>query len=143
MVPMDDPHPASAAALIDGAFVCASVLPWPLVRTSWPWGPTEHQLRVELSLDDLVAAMPNDAIIWGGDWNQPLTGNLAGFSRAARASIVSVLDRLSLQVPTAPSQVGVSRSAASTTSLSRSRGPSGPRVALPSSPPFPTTTLTG
>ena len=101
MVPMDDPHPASAAALIDGAFVCASVLPWPLARANWPWGPTEHQLRVELSLDDLVAAMPNDAIIWGGDWNQPLTGNLAGYSRAARASILSVLDGLSLQVPTA------------------------------------------
>ncbi len=101
MVPMADPHPASAAALVNGTFVCASVLPWPLARENWPWGPTERQLRVESCLDDLVAAMPNDAIIWGGDWNQPLTGNLAGFSRVARASILSVLDRLSLQVPTA------------------------------------------
>jgi len=101
MDPIDDPYPASAAALIDGIFVCTSVLPWPLAQEDWPWGPTEHQLRMEMNLDHLVAAMKNNAVIWGGDWNQPLTGNLAGFTRAAQASILGVVDRLSLQVPTA------------------------------------------
>lgn len=99
--PVDDPHPTSAAALINGIFVCASVPPWPLARGNWPWGPTEHQLRMELSLDQLVTAMTNNVVIWGGDWNQPLTGSLVGFSRAARASILNALDCLTLQVPTA------------------------------------------
>jgi hypothetical protein len=99
--PVDDPHPASAAALVNGTFVCASVLPWPLARGNWPWGPSEHQLRMEQSLDHLVAAMTNKVVIWGGDWNQPLTGNLTGFSRAAQVSILTALERLTLQVPTA------------------------------------------
>lgn len=98
---IDDPYPASAAALVDGILVCASVLPWPLAGENWPWGPPDHQLRMELNLDHIVKAMTSDLIIWGGDWNQPLTGNLAGFRRAARASILCVVDRLRLQVPTA------------------------------------------
>lgn len=101
MDPVEDPYPASAAALIDGIFVCTSVLPWPLAHEDWPWGPTEHQLRLQLNLDHLVAVMKNNAVIWGGDWNQPLTGNLAGFTRATQASILGVPDALSLQVPTA------------------------------------------
>src|SRR4051812_33493466 len=52
--PLDDPYPASAAALVNGTFVCASVLPWPLARGNWPWGPTEHQPRMQLNLDHLV-----------------------------------------------------------------------------------------
>ncbi len=55
---------------------------------------------MELSLDHLVAAMTNHVVIWGGDWNQPLTGSLAGFTRAARVSILTALDCLTLQVPT-------------------------------------------
>lgn len=99
--PLDDPYPASAAARVNGIFVCSSVLPWPQASGNWPWGPAEHQLRMELKLDHLVAAMTNKVVIWGGDWNQPLTGNLAGFTRAARDSILTVVDRLALQVPTA------------------------------------------
>src|SRR4051794_11287509 len=62
--PVDHPYPASAAALVNGIFVCSSVLPWPLARGDWPWGPTEHQLRMELNLDHLVAAMTNKVVIW-------------------------------------------------------------------------------
>lgn len=39
--------------------------------------------------------------IWGGDWNQPLAGNLSGFSRSAQSAILSAVGGMRLQVPTA------------------------------------------
>jgi uncharacterized protein YbdZ (MbtH family) len=40
------------------------------------------------------------ATVWGGDWNQPLTGNIAGFSRAAQTTLLKSVATHSLQVPT-------------------------------------------
>src|SRR5690606_6731618 len=40
--PLPDPHPASAAASIGEVQFLATVLPWPLARSSWPWGSTAH-----------------------------------------------------------------------------------------------------
>ena len=74
---------------------------------------------MELNLDHLVAAMTNNAVIWEGDWNPPLAVSLAGFSRAAPASILSALIASRCRCRQPPSRVGVSRSAASTTSQSR------------------------
>jgi endonuclease/exonuclease/phosphatase family metal-dependent hydrolase len=101
MEPLPDPHPASAAAIIEGVVVCASVLPWPLAQGSWHWGPAEHLPRMQQALGELTDALLGRPVVWGGDWNQPLQGSLAGFSRAARDAITASTEMLDLQVPTA------------------------------------------
>lgn len=98
--PLPDPHPASAAVLVGDVVVCASVLPWPLAGGSWPWGPPEHLPRMQQTLRELTGAFAGRTVVWGGDWNQPLTGSLAGFSRAARDAITASVEMLDLQVPT-------------------------------------------
>ena len=101
MEPLPDPHPASAAALLEDMVVCASVLPWPLARDSWCWGPAERLTRMQETLAQLTDALEGRTTIWGGDWNQPLEGSLAGFSRAGRDAITASTEMLDLQVPTA------------------------------------------
>lgn len=110
--PVEDPHPASAAAYVDGRLVCSSVLPWPLAGEHWPWGPSEHQARVEETLDQLALALSDEVSVWGGDWNQPLTGNFLGFRRSAQLAIRAAVDGMRLQVPTAelPSSTAPQRS---------------------------------
>jgi hypothetical protein len=100
MEPLPDPHPASAAVRIEGVVFCASVLPWPLAGDSWPWGPPDHRSRMQHTLVELGDAFGGRPVVWGGDWNQPLTGSLAGFSRAARDAIATSTEALGLQVPT-------------------------------------------
>jgi hypothetical protein len=96
-----DPHPASCAGEIGDLLACSSVLPWPLAREHWPWGPAEHQARFDDTLHDLRSFLEGRDVIWGGDWNQPLTGRLSGFTRAAQASLSEALNAMGLQVPTA------------------------------------------
>lgn len=102
LTPLPDPHPASAAARVDGLTVCCSVLPWPQAGEHWPWGEAGHQPRMTGTLAALTAALRGaDDVVWGGDWNQPLTGSLAGFTRAARDTVLDAVAALGLQVPTA------------------------------------------
>lgn len=98
---LPDPHPASAAALIEGVTVCASVLPWPLAGDLWPWGPDEHLPRMDEALGALADELVGRSTVWGGDWNQPFHGSLVGFSRAGRDVVTATLEKLDLQVPTA------------------------------------------
>ena len=101
MKPVDDPHPASAAAYVDDSLVCSSVLPWSLANEHWPWGSAEHQAPMEETLDQLTSVLSDKVSVWGGDWNQPLTGNLSGFRRSAQSAILAAVDCMRLQVPTA------------------------------------------
>lgn len=101
MEPAIDPHPASCAAAIGETLVCSSVLPWPLAGELWPWEPIAHQARLDTTADDLTKYLEGREVIWGGDWNQPLTGNLSGFTRGAQTSLLETLKALDLQVPTA------------------------------------------
>lgn len=101
MRPIEDPHPASAAAYVDGRLMCSSVLPWPLAGAHWPWGSPEHEARVKETLDQLAPVLNEEVSVWGGDWNQPLAGNLSGFTRAAQVLILAAVDDMRLQVPTA------------------------------------------
>ena len=98
--PLPDPHPASAAALVDGRYVCSSILPWPLAGPLWPWGPPDHAGRMAETVSQLINMLQGRPCIWGGDWNTPLTGNLQGFSRAAQASVKLGVESAGLQVPT-------------------------------------------
>ncbi|WP_370287787.1 endonuclease/exonuclease/phosphatase family protein [Nocardioides sp.] len=101
LTPLPDPHPASAAALVHGVTVCCSVLPWPRAGEHWPWGASGHQERMEETLAALAPTLAAEAGVWGGDWNQPLTGSLAGFTRAAREALETALATHGLQAPTA------------------------------------------
>ncbi|SDC03559.1 hypothetical protein GA0111570_11523 [Raineyella antarctica] len=40
--PLPEPHPASAAARIDGQVFCSSVLPWRGCGSDEPWGSGTH-----------------------------------------------------------------------------------------------------
>jgi len=99
-----DPHPTSALARIEGRLFCSSVLPWPLLSeeraTAELWDGEDHVGRVTSTVDALAAAFSGEPVVWGGDWNQPLTGNIVGFSRGAQEVILDAVGQLSLQVPT-------------------------------------------
>lgn len=100
LTPLPDPHPASAAAVIDGVSVISSVMPWPRAVDLWPWGSTNHTERMAETAEGLSEKVGRGATIWGGDWNTPLTGNIAGFTRAAQVALLDVLRGTPLQVPT-------------------------------------------
>ena len=105
-----DPRPASSLVRIDGLVACSSVLPWPLWRPTGdddPWeGRQSQRMRTtcgvlqaafEVTLGD---ASSGSGLIWGGDWNTPLEGSLAGFDRGAQEAVLAVVDALDLHVPT-------------------------------------------
>jgi hypothetical protein len=100
-----DPHPASAVVDLGEVVVCASVLPWPLWRQgstlTAPWAGTQSE-RMTSTVRSIAASLAGrPAVVWGGDWNTPLTGSLAGFDRAAQAAVLDAVDELGLQVATA------------------------------------------
>lgn len=99
--PLPDPHPASAAVRLGDLTVCSSVLPWPLAFEHWPWGPADHGGRLDEVLGVLAGALRGRTAVWGGDWNQPLVGNLTGFSRVARKAIAQTVVEQGLVVATA------------------------------------------
>lgn len=101
LAPLPDPHPASASVQVGDLTFCSSVLPWLPVSEHWPWGSADHLGRVEEALGALAGTLEGGATIWGGDVNQPLAGNIAGFSRLAQATIHSALESHGLVAPTA------------------------------------------
>lgn len=94
-----DPHPASAAAVVDDVTFCSTVLPWRSCGPV-PWGEGNHAERTAVALDALLTALPRGSLIWGGDWNHSLVGPEWAGSKAGRAHLGRALDELGLQVPT-------------------------------------------
>jgi hypothetical protein len=100
--PLPDPHPASAAAWIDGLLVCSSVLPWPFAEEDTPWADEpSHAGAMTATLADVETALKGNPALWGGTWSQPLEGNIVGFSPSAQEAILATVGMLGLQVPTA------------------------------------------
>lgn len=95
-----DPHGASAMAEVAGLRVCASILPWRSCGSRDPWRGETTAERTVAAVEALEAAAPE---IWGGDWNHALSGREWTGSMAGRRSLLAVLERLGLQVPTASS----------------------------------------
>jgi hypothetical protein len=82
VVPLPDPHGATALAQIDGMRVVSSVLPWRNSGSSHPWARPDQGPRTEEAIAAVEAANP---VIWDGDWNHELTGRLyAGLRRRSR-----------------------------------------------------------
>lgn len=99
LVASADPHPASAAASIDGIHFCSSILPWRGCKGP-AWEGVRHVDKTEQAVAHLRAAWPTDLpLVWGGDWNHALEGQEHAGSHGGRASIQSALDARGLQVP--------------------------------------------
>lgn len=100
-LPTADPHPASAALVVDGLTYCSSVLPWRSSGGEHPWRGTSVVERTAYALGELTAALPAERLVWGGDWNHALDGPELTGSRAGREAIRSAVARLGLTVVTA------------------------------------------
>jgi len=98
LIPLPDPHGASAMAVVDGLRVSASVLPWRSCGTSEPWVGEKHAEKTAAAVAAIEAAIPD---IWGGDWNHALSGREWSGSVAGRRTLMEAVERLDLHVPTA------------------------------------------
>jgi len=99
LVPLPDPHQASASALVAGTTVISSVLPWPQAGDLWPWGAPDHTERMTETIEAVTALLVPETL-WGGDWNTPLVGNISGFTKTAQSALLAALSPTPLQVPT-------------------------------------------
>ena len=96
---LDDPHPASAAAVIEGILFCASILPWRGSGGEHPWAGDSHAARTERAISELLKNLPVGNLVWGGDWNHSLLGSEVAGSLAGRSYVLQAVSRLNLQVP--------------------------------------------
>ena len=101
LVPLPNPHPASAAALIDGITYCSSILPWATCGNEPPWVGSSLAEKVVNTLSNLLAALPHQDLVWGGDWNQNLTGEWENVGTKDRQSILDAISSFNLRVATA------------------------------------------
>jgi hypothetical protein len=100
-VPREDPHPASAAAVIGDTTFVSSVLPWRTCGSGWPWVGKTTAEKTRAALDGLLNDLPKQDLVWGGDWNHSLEGSETAGSYDGRAMIVCALEELELWAPTA------------------------------------------
>lgn len=89
-------------ARLDGLTLCSSVLPWKSAGDRAPWPVGRHVQKTELTLHELLARLPREDLVWGGDWNHALSGPEYAGSRGGRVALLQAIDTLMLQVPTAP-----------------------------------------
>lgn len=101
---LPDPHPASAAAIINRVTYCSSILPWAGCKTHppTPWIGDNLADMTQDAIQSLLKVLPKSGLVWGGDWNQNLAGGWENVgSHARREYLSSVLASLGLGVPTA------------------------------------------
>jgi hypothetical protein len=96
------PHPASVAAVLGGTTYVSSILPWAGSGGEHPWQGDDHPTRMANTLDSLAPFLDKQTdLVWGGDWNHSLGGPERAGSKAGRRDLLSVLQKLRLNVPTA------------------------------------------
>ena len=98
---LPDPHPATAAARIDGATFWSSILPWRSCGPDAPWRGERHVDKTRATIDDLARSAPASGLVWGGDWNHALSGLEWAGSIGGRDAITDALTTFGLRVPTA------------------------------------------
>ena len=98
VVPLPDPHGATAATEVAGLRVCSSILPWRGCGSREPWVGANTAERTRHAVDAIAATRPT---IWGGDWNHALTGREYAGSMGGRSHLLSTLDSLELRSATA------------------------------------------
>jgi hypothetical protein len=100
LMPLPDPHPASAMATSRGWTFCSSILPWKGAGNVAPWVGTRHADWTAGAVETLLASLPTTGLVWGGDWNHAMTGREYAGSKAGRAHICQAVTQLRLRVPT-------------------------------------------
>ena len=106
LTPLPDPHVASAAAVVEGTTYFSTILPWRSSGGEPTWPGAEppknmHSGRMRYALDVLLAGLSPTNLVWGGDWNQALSGAEWAGSLGGRRHVLAAIDKLGLQVPTA------------------------------------------
>jgi hypothetical protein len=101
LLPLPDPHPASALAVVDGWTFCNSILPWRSCGTRDPWIEGRHADKTAATVDELLSRLPLERLVWGGDWNHALQGREYSGSIEGRRSITAAVEKIGLSVPTA------------------------------------------
>ncbi len=96
---LPDPHPASAAAIINGIPYCSTILPWRSAKET-PWVGSNHSERTEGAIKSLLKQLPTSDLIWGGDWNHSLIGREYAGSIGGRNHVLDAVEKLKLNVPT-------------------------------------------
>ena len=66
LTPLPDLHSATALAASSGWTFASSVLPWRACSAE-PWGGGGHADKTRRTLDTLLAQLPSERLIWGGD----------------------------------------------------------------------------
>ena len=97
--PVPPPHPATAAAVVEGTTFVSTVLPWSSAGGN-DWSGSTFTERTLLALVDpepFLRAQPR--LVWGGDWNLTLEGGLRGQTHAGRAQLEQLLQQLGLRAP--------------------------------------------
>ena len=69
MIPIPDPHPASAAASIKGITYCSTILPWRGAPSKHPWVGDNHSGRTESTLAALLKQLPKSSLVWGQSYS--------------------------------------------------------------------------
>ena len=98
---LPDPHPASALGRIQNLLFCSSILPWRSCGKTFPWIADKHAEKTRATLENLLEALPQSGLVWGGDWNHALSGSEYSGSKGGRAHLLNALESLQLKVPTA------------------------------------------
>lgn len=99
---LPDPHPASAAAIVNGVTFCSTILPWATCGNGPPWVGKGLAEQAANAVFSLVAALPRKDLVWGGDWNQNLEGGWEHVGTNCGAGILNAATRyLNLKALTA------------------------------------------
>jgi hypothetical protein len=100
--PLDDPHAASAAAVVTGVTYWSTILPWRGVKAgSAPWTGSNHEEMTGAAVDALFRSKrPTCDLVWGGDWNHSLVGKEKAGSNGGRKPVLAAIEKLGLIVPT-------------------------------------------
>jgi hypothetical protein len=98
LVPLPDPHPATARCMVEGLQVLSSVLPWNGCGARWPG--LDLADKMELTLSSLEPVL-GERTLWGGDWNQAFEGKIFVGTHRGRALLTEVIRGAQMVVPTA------------------------------------------
>ena len=98
---LDDPNPASAAAVVNGVSYYSTILPWRGVKSdSVPWHGSNHAEMTKEAIGTLFRKLPASDLVWGGDWNHSLIGKEHAGSMGGRKYLLEAIKKLGLNVPT-------------------------------------------
>lgn len=99
--PLADPHPTSAAAVVNGVTYWSTILPWRGVKAgSAPWSGSNHAEMTAAAVNALRLKVPKGELVWGGDWNHSLVGKEHAGSTGGRKHVLNAIETLGLTVPT-------------------------------------------